>query len=849
MASRSPSLSNRTDVSIAREIDSKYDDVKKVADAIEDVSLVADNLSLLTSVAGISAEIVAVSAIADDIPIVTANMTDIQNAVSAAVSAADSAASAMATAIEADTSATLAAANADTAVASAASALSSKDAASISETNAEVSATNALASETAASASALVTTQQAVIAAAKASEAGISAANAVVSETNAAASVVTASTKAAEAVISAGDSAASAISAGVSAGVATVKAVEANDSAVLASAKAVEAAASATTATAKALEASDSADAALQSSIDAEASSTIAVDHIADKNNPHEVTKSQVGLGLVDNTADIDKVVASAGKLTSAVTIGNVSFDGSANIDLPGVNTEGNQNTTGSSAKWTNERTITLSGDFAGSVNIDGSADVEMNVTVSNYAGHTHQFSTITNTPTTLNGYGITDAATSSHVHSASEVTTIDEFNNSNGTNVQDVLDDLDSAIDTEKGRIDAILLSAGANADTFTEIVELINSVDTTNDQAFAGYVLSNDARVLSAEQDISSLESSKADKATTLSGYGITDAYTKTEVQETLPAIGLDTTNTAAPTRAGQFRWNQNEGTADLRLQNGVTLQLGQENNRLVRASGNVTNGRLCMFDGTIGNSGRVKVKHFTGLFSEHSLVYGVATQSITSGSDGYITINGKVRDIDTTGATYGEVWADEDVIYAKPNDDGALTNVEPNDDQLKMIVATVIHAHTNGTLEIRVLPFNENIIAKRANKLTTSRNVLLSGDVSGSAYFDGSSDIDIAVSIADNSHNHTVSNITGLSLLNLNRADKYLASQNVANMVYDGSGKLTKVQYNNATDVDYEVLTYDGNGKLGNVAHYTTSILRGNTVLSYSGGKLVSAIYTGV
>jgi len=336
---------------------------------------------------------------------------------------------------------------------------------------------------------------------------------------------------------------------------------------------------------------------------------------------------------------------------------------------------------------------------------------------------------------------------------------------------------------------------------------------------------------------------------KAESINVYEKIDVYNKTEIHTVLPNIGLDTTNTTSPIRAGQFAWNQDEGTADLRLQNGVTLQLGQENNRLVRASGNVTNGRLCMFDGTIGNSGRVKVKHFTGLFAEHSLVYGVATQNITSGSDGYITINGKVRDIDTTGTPYGEVWADEDVIYAKPNDNGALTNVEPGDDQLKMIVATVIHAHTNGTLEIRVLPFNENMIAKRANKLTTARNVSLSGDVSGSAYFDGSSDIDINVSVSDNSHNHTVSNIAGLSLLNLDRADKYLASQNVANMVYDGSGKLTKVQYNNATDVDYEVLTYDGNGKLSNVAHYTTSVLRGNTVLSYSGGKLVSAIYTGV
>ena len=87
------------------------------------------------------------------------------------------------------------------------------------------------------------------------------------------------------------------------------------------------------------------------------------------------------------------------------------------------------------------------------------------------------------------------------------------------------------------------------------------------------------------------------------------------------------------------------------------------------------------------------------------------------------------------------------------------------------------------------------------------------------------------------------------TEIASVNLLRADKYLAAQSVANMVYNLEGKLTKVQYNNATDVDYEVLTYDGNGKLSNVAHYTTSVLRGNTVSSYSAGKLVSAIYTGV
>ena len=44
------------------------------------------------------------------------------------------------------------------------------------------------------------------------------------------------------------------------------------------------------------------------------------------------VTKGDVGLGNVDNTADADKVVKSAGKLTTARAIDGVNFDGSAAI-------------------------------------------------------------------------------------------------------------------------------------------------------------------------------------------------------------------------------------------------------------------------------------------------------------------------------------------------------------------------------------------------------------------------------------------------------------------------------------------------------------------------------------
>jgi hypothetical protein len=71
------------------------------------------------------------------------------------------------------------------------------------------------------------------------------------------------------------------------------------------------------------------------------------------------------------------------------------------------------------------------------------------------------------------------------------------------------------AAIDTEKSRIDAILSASSADTDTFAEIVELINSVDTENDTVFAGYVTSSTARLDSIDLEIASLTASTSSYA----------------------------------------------------------------------------------------------------------------------------------------------------------------------------------------------------------------------------------------------------------------------------------------------------------------------------------------------
>ena len=94
------------------------------------------------------------------------------------------------------------------------------------------------------------------------------------------------------------------------------------------------------------------------------------------------------------------------------------------------------------------------------------------------------------------------DAAISlEHTHHTDEAASLEALISSANNDLSSV----DARILAEEGRVDAILLAADADKDSFAEIVSLINAVDTTNDDAFAGYVLSNNASVDSIELALS--------------------------------------------------------------------------------------------------------------------------------------------------------------------------------------------------------------------------------------------------------------------------------------------------------------------------------------------------------
>jgi hypothetical protein len=137
---------------------------------------------------------------------------------------------------------------------------------------------------------------------------------------------------------------------------------------------------------------------------------------------------------------------------------------------------------------------------------------------------------------------------------------------------------DADAAIAVERGRIDAILAGVDADKDTFAEIVSLINSVDTTNDNAFAAYVLSNDAAVAAVQADVdqNELDSDAADTAL----GGRIDAV----------EAEIDTARTNIYTAIGQTEGAQAMGTFT-----GSTLGDGQTIKQLLQSLETATEGEI--------------------------------------------------------------------------------------------------------------------------------------------------------------------------------------------------------------------------------------------------------------
>ena len=164
--------------------------------------------------------------------------------------------------------------------------------------------------------------------------------------------------------------------------------------------------------------------------------------------------------------------------------------------------------------------------------------------------------------------------------------------------------------------------------------------------------------------------------------------------------------------------------------------------------------------MFSGSIGASGRLTVQLADQTKLPSSVyVMGIATNTITNGSEGFVTAFGKIRGINATGVPVGETWNDGDILYPHPTIAGGLTKQEPPAGKWKLIVAAVVHNTSNGTIFVRLTPGNNigeldniqdinstsgDLLVKSGSLWKNTRQLTGSYGITGSLSLTGSQDV---------------------------------------------------------------------------------------------------------
>lgn len=170
-------------------------------------------------------------------------------------------------------------------------------------------------------------------------------------------------------------------------------------------------------------------------------------------------------------------------------------------------------------------------------------------------------------------------------------------------------------------------------------------------------------------------------------------------------LDSIEFDQTPAGTPGER-VIMWNDEDGTLDIGLAGGnVTLQIGQETLiRVANQTGSlIPDGTPVVYIGA--NPARIRIAPAIadGTY-DPALVLGVTTEDIAHGSEGFVTVRGAIRHINTSGGPVGETWADGDIVYISATTAGALTKVSPQAPDISIPIAVVLYASIgNGQLYI--------------------------------------------------------------------------------------------------------------------------------------------------
>jgi len=409
---------------------------------------------------------------------------------------------------------------------------------------------------------------------------------------------------------------------------------------------------------------------------------------------------------------------ATSTALETARTIGGVSFDGTAAINLPGVNSAGNQSTSGLAGTATALATArTIHG-----VSFDGTADIDLSEVVSDTVG----------------------AMVTGNAESGITVT------------YQDVDNTLDFAVGT-------LNQNTTGNAATATALA----TSRTIHGVGFDG----------TANIDLSEVvQDTVGAMFTSNTESGITVAYQDADgtVDFTVGTLNQNTTGSAATlTTARTIQGVSFDGSANITTMtagtgvsvSGTAVSIGQA----VATSSNVTFGDLTLSGDLTVNGTTTSVASTNTTMTDGLIELANGTTGTPANDTGIVIERG-------TAANAFMGWDESADKFTM----GTGTFTGASTGSLSITTGTLV-ANLEGNVTGNTSGSSGSTTgnAATATALATARTIALGGDLSGSASFDGTGNISITAVVADDSHNHTIANVDGLQT-SLNT--KYASGSNI-------------------------------------------------------------------
>ena len=459
----------------------------------------------------------------------------------------------------------------------------------------------------------------------------------------------------------------------------------------------------------------------------------------------------------------------SATVLESARTIGGVSFDGSANINLAGVNTAGTVDTSGNAATATALETArTIHG-----VSFDGTGNIDLSEVVQDTVGA--MFTSNTESGITVayqDGDGTVDFTV--------------------GTLNQSTTGNADTATALENSRtIQGVAFDGSANITTMTAgtgvgvsgtAVSIGQAVATSDKPSFAGVTLTGNSdvtgNIIPTADDTYDLGSSSKAWKDVYIGPGSLYVNGQKVVEDNSGTITVSADvnqNVAVST----------SGSGDIELSPTGTGQVEIKGPMQITASKAISSS-----DGNaIAFSNSIDVDAIESRSTDTNLTLSANGTGIVTVNDaltvtGNLTVSGTTTTVNSETINLADniIVLNSDFTSGTPSEDtgfsvlrgGSATKSfiwDESEDKWSVGSETMVAATFEGNLTGNVTGNTSGSSgsttgnAATATALATARTIAVAGDVSGSASFDGTGNISITTTVADDSHNHTVANVDSL------------------------------------------------------------------------------------